>query len=312
MGAVLAALSAGGCGFGAGEPPGKTSLRVTKDFGAVPVIDTAQPKASGSETVMRLLERNVKSVDKRFGGGFVQAIDGASGGTRQGRSYDWFFYVNGYISDKGAASVEVQPGDRIWWDLRDWTLTDRVPAVVGSYPEPFAHGFKGRRHPTRVECGAADDLCVDVQNRLITAGGVAAIGGVGRSYTKQTLRVLVGPWPRLRDDPTAGTIGQGPQQSGVFVKIAPDGRTVTTLDPAGKVVERLGPGTGLIAATAAGGYDTTESGKVRRDPVWVVTGTDDAGVRAAVRALDEGALAGRYAVVIRDGRPVGVPERPAG
>lgn len=312
IGAALAALAVGGCGFGAGEPPGKTGLRVTKDFGSVPMIDTDSPKSSGSDTVMRLLQRNASSVGTRFGGAFVQSIDGVSAGMRNGGSFDWYFYVNGYISDKGAASVKLHPADRVWWDLRDWSYSDHVPALVGSYPEPFVHGLNGRRHPTRVECGAANELCVDVQNRLIEAGAVAAIGSVTRSYTKQTLRVLVGLWPSLRNDPTAGTIGQGPRVSGVFVRITPDGRTISTLDPHGKVVERLGPGSGLIAATAAGGYDTTESGKVRRDPVWVITGTDDAGLRAAVRALDEGALASRYAVVIKNGRPVGVPERPAG
>ena len=29
---------------------------------------------------------------------------------------------------------------------------DDVPAVVGSYPEPFLHGIDGRRLPTRIEC----------------------------------------------------------------------------------------------------------------------------------------------------------------
>ena len=40
----------------------------------------------------------------------------------------------------------------------------------------------------------------------------------------------------------------------------------------------------------------------------MVTGTDDAGVRAAVEAFDEGALAGKFAVAVAGGRPVALPE----
>jgi hypothetical protein len=43
--------------------------------------------------------------------------------------------------------------------------------------------------------------------------------------------------------------------------------------------------------------------------VWVVTGTDARGVQAAAGALDEGALAGRFAVAISGGRPVALPDR---
>jgi hypothetical protein len=196
----------------------------------------------------------------------------------------------------------------VWWDHRDWSVTDRVPAVVGSFPEPFLNGFDGNRHPIRIECGTDDDVCRDVQSRFTDLGLVAALGGVSRSFTRQTLRILVGPWSAVGGDPFAGTIGKGPKESGVYVRMSGDGKTITTLDERGRPVRRLGPGTGLIAATAPEGLEEVQSGAVRKDPIWVVTGTDERGVRAAVAALDEGALAGAFAVAVVGGRPVRLPE----
>jgi hypothetical protein len=90
----------------------------------------------------------------------------------------------------------------------------------------------------------------------------------------------------------------------VFAKPAADGRSIALLDARGAVTRTLRAGTGLIAATRV------DDGKEQlSDPVWVVTGTDDAGVAAAASALDEGALAGRFAVAISGGRPVGLPDR---
>ncbi len=295
--------------MGAGEQAEQTQLRVTRDFGATAIVDTDAPKTSGEDTVMRLLQRNTKGVKTRFGGGFVQQIDGVAGGTRNGRQVDWFFYVNGYISDKGAAGLKVRTGDRVWWDHHDWTLTDRIPAVVGSFPEPFVHGYDGNRHPVRIECGTTDTVCKDVQSRFTELNVLAAIGSVSRSFTKQTLRILVGPWTTIGGDPFAGEIGKGPKASGVFARFSADGKTLTTLDARGRPVRTLGPGTGLIAATAPDGLEEVQSGTVRKDPIWVVTGTDDRGVQAAVDALDEGALAGKFAAVIVDGRPAPLPER---
>lgn len=305
---TLAALGAAGCGLGAGSPVGETELRVTRDFGAATLVNTDTPKTSGQDTILRLLQRNAKAVTTRFGGGFVQSIDDVAGDTRAGRQFDWFFYVNGYIADKGAASIKVRNGDRVWWDQHDWTLTDRVPAVVGSFPEPFVHGFDGNRHPIRIECGTTEDVCKEVQSRFTDLGLVAAIGSVSRSFTKQTLRILVGPWSAVGEDPFARTIGEGPKASGVFARFADDGKTITTVDAQGRDVRTLGAGTGLIAATAPEGVEEVQSGTVRKDPIWVVTGTDDRGVQAAVDALDEGALAGAFAVAVVGGRPVRLPE----
>ena len=92
---------------------------------------------------MRLLQRTF-DVTTRFGGNFVQEIDGVSGGREAGRRVDWFYYVNGIESSMGAGERKLYPGDRVWWDHHDWETAMRVPAVVGAFPEPFRSGRTAR------------------------------------------------------------------------------------------------------------------------------------------------------------------------
>src|SRR3954452_10181132 len=226
--ALLGALAAllAGCGAGAGPAPSPTSLTVTQDFGARRQQELRTPKVSGSETVMRLLQRNAK-VTTRFGGGFVQSIDGLAGGIRAGRPVDWFYYVNGIEAPRGAVATRLHPGDRVWWDRHDWGAAQRVPAVVGSFPEPFLHGIGGKRLPTRVECAdPAARACDQVANRLTALRVPATRGALRAPPAEQTLRIIVGRWPSLRGDPLRDTLELGPQTIGIYARIAPDGRRI--------------------------------------------------------------------------------------
>ncbi|MGI8730092.1 MAG: DUF4430 domain-containing protein [Solirubrobacteraceae bacterium] len=295
--AVAAALA--GCGAGAGDAvDGDVGLTITRDFGATAVLATDRAKSAGADTVMRLLQRNAK-VTTRFGGDFVQSIDGTSGGRRGGRSVDWFLYVNGILTEEGASAIDVRGGDRIWWDHHDWGLTPDVRAVVGSFPEPFLHGTDGRRLPVRVECDdPRSGPCAAVADKLVALGVVAGRSVLSRSAADETLRVLVGPWKRLRGrDIEADNLDRGPKSSGVFARFDKGGGALEVLDERGRVARTLGAGSGLIAATREG----------ERQPLWYVTGTDDAGVASAARAFDESVLSDSFALAISDDLPVRVP-----
>ena len=149
----LLALPLAGCGLGAGAAPGSVAVTVTDEFGQRELPSPASLKVVGQETVMSLLERNYK-VSTHFGGKFVQSINGLSGESEGAEPVDWFYYVNGVEAPKGAAATNVHAGDQIWWDRHDWSQTESVPAVVGSFPEPFLHGIDGVRYPVRVQCSS--------------------------------------------------------------------------------------------------------------------------------------------------------------
>ena len=303
--AALVAVTTAGCGLGAGAPPTAINLNVTRDFGAHVVHSWGAPQVRGQETVMSLLMRNA-TVTTRYGGGFVQSIDGLSGGESGGQPIDWFYYVNGVEAPQGAAATNVHPGDHIWWDLHDWSQTDSVPAVVGSFPEPFVNGLDGRRLPVRVECVAISSApCQTVSSRLRTLGVLAALAAIGPGDEPETLRVLVGPWTAVGGNPTVHQIQDGPRASGVYARFSASGSTLALLNEEGATARTLTAGAGLVAATRSG----------EAAPVWVVTGTDDAGVEEAARAFNQISLANRFALALAPTGatlPVPAPASPGG
>ena len=100
IGLLLAALALAGCG---GEGPtaddGTARLWVTRDRGASVLLDVEVP---AGQTLLRALKSEAK-VETRYGGGFVQSIDGLEGSAR--RHEDWFWFVNGLAGDRSAALV---------------------------------------------------------------------------------------------------------------------------------------------------------------------------------------------------------------
>jgi hypothetical protein len=138
---VLAVAVLTGCG---GEDRGKATLWVTRDRGAEVILDREVPTGL---TAMQALDR-VADIETRYGGRYVQAINGIEGSLVNRR--DWFYFINGYEADRSAAEYRLREGDVEWWDFRSWQTRMREPVVVGAFPEPFLHGFAGRRLPARV------------------------------------------------------------------------------------------------------------------------------------------------------------------
>jgi hypothetical protein len=278
-----------GCGFGEGEEQagGAATLRVTRDFGHRELGSVRLDKVREGQTVMRML-RSEFDVTTRYGGRFVQSIDGLSG-KGAGGQVDWFFWVNGVEADKGAAEWEVAPGDRIQWDRRDWSAAMRVPAIVGLYPEPFVSGTGGKRRPVRVECEDVHaPACTDARDRLQRAGVPTSGSSLGAPGTEEVTRLVVARWPRARGVRGASELEDGPESSGVFARFSDDGDTLELLDEHGDPVRRVrrGDGVGLVLAL-----------QPRADElVWIVTALDEKGLEAGVRTLDEGKLRDAFAV----------------
>ena len=174
-GALLASLALalllGACGRASederaraigGEGPGAT-LWVTRDRGAELLLEARVPAGL---TVLEALKREAE-VETRYGGRFVQAIEGIEGSL--GEQQDWFYFVNGIEPDVGSAEVELRPGDVAWWDFRAWRGRMQQPVVVGAFPEPFLHGWNGRRRPAEVR--GPPELAGEARALLATLGG---------------------------------------------------------------------------------------------------------------------------------------------
>jgi hypothetical protein len=293
--ALAASVALAGCGLGAGKGTSGVTLTVTRDFGTVPVGGVADRHVAGSQTVMRLLERSFR-VTTRYGGGFVQSIAGLSGtSTRR----DWFYYVNGIQAPTGAAGTGVHRGDRIWWDLHDWTATDSIPAVVGTFPEPFVHGVGGKRLPTTLACAAdTSAACKRVASEFHAIGVPAPTALLGTGSGSDSLAVVVGTWRDLHGELAATLVEHGPGASGIYARFTgPTGSSLQLLNPAGHVVTTLGAGAGLVAATGQSATGT----------VWLITGTDAAGVSAAAAALTPARLRDHFALAVQGSTDLPVP-----
>jgi hypothetical protein len=290
--AVSLAAAATGCGFGPGESTsGEVTLTVTRDYGANVLLETGEEDPAESETVIRLLDRETE-ITTRYGGGFVQSIDGLAGGQRAGRPVDWLLFVDGTLSERGAGDVRVSDGARIWWDHHDWgSGPGSGSAVVGSFPAPFA-----RAATTDLACvPAGTRACSGAKDALARAGARVKDVGVGALGAGEEPGVLVGTYAAIRS--SARVLEEGPEASGVYARPTRGGAGLALLDERARRVRTLGAGAGLVAATRTAG----------RPPVWAVTGPDDAGVLAAAGALDERDLAGRFAVAVQDGQAVALP-----
>jgi hypothetical protein len=294
---LLAALVAAGCGLGPGEEVGDVGLTVTREFGSVPMVGEVIVSADESDTVMRVLEGNAE-ITTRYGGGFVQSIDGVEASEHGGHYRDWFFFVNGIESPVGAAAFDLHGEEQIWWDYRDWTAAGRVPAVVGSFPTPLVGGYGGHVHPVVLECEGGGDACA-IARRALGQEGVKLSAG----SPDDAIRVLVGPWRRLRTDPAAALLAAGPAESGVYAEFegAGAGLRLHGLDPAAGDAREFGAGAGLVAATR----------RYEAPPTWLVTGVTGAGVREAAAALSRAALRDHYAVAVEGVKTTPLPIDPA-
>jgi hypothetical protein len=276
---VVLTVLAAGCGEHRLRGPVTTgggpsaSLIVTAGFGAATLHDL---RVAPGQTVIAALEGATR-ITTSYGGLYVESIDGKTGSAASG--HDWLFFVNGLESDVGAAAVTVATGDRIWWDYRAWRTYVGVPAVVGSWPEPFLHGIAGKRPAVTAD---------PPLDGALRAAGADVVEGTAH------LRALVGADVALRArDPLWRRAARDPQHHGLTAWI--DGDRVLVWDAEAARARAVPTGVAVIAATRDGD-----------DVVLAVAGTtvDGAATAAAALARDPSLVARRYAVVLDAGGAV--------
>ena len=113
-------------------------------------------------------------VETRYGGRYVQAVDGIEGSLDAQR--DWFWFVNGYEGDRSAASYRLRDGDVAWLDYRGWQREGEARVVVGAFPEPFLHGYDGKTRPAAVRYDAARETRATELARTSAPASVEPLG----------------------------------------------------------------------------------------------------------------------------------------
>jgi hypothetical protein len=320
--ALLIGLTLGGCqaatvdevpvvaeeddNTGSIEQTDQARIIVTRDFSDEALIDeyiTVTGEISAMAALMDIAE-----VETAYGGGFINGINGLRSGYSDNHESkeDWFLFFNGIMSNTGALDYTLNPGDVQHWDYHNWDFRQFIPAIIGDFPEPFLHGYKGKIYPTVVvyqdgwqeeavriadtliEMGVSDTTCHSLDNLNEEAKKSSNLVLVGDSEF-ELITELNDVWDRL----------------GFFCHF--EAGSLETYDAAGGAVAEYSGNTGLIQATQSP-WNPKGTG-VCENVVWMITGTDDTGVTAAVDNMVENYLDFQYAcaVVINGDELIRVP-----
>jgi len=166
---------------------------VTQDFGAELMLDESVAVNDGANALDAL--QKVTTIETKYGGGFIEAINGVRSQYSQSKvRKDWFFYINGISANVGGLSYKLCDGDIEHWDFHDWSLRAFVPAIIGDFPQPFLSGYRGKVSPTiivhdKVFQNAAQDLMNELEK--LGVENVCTAGTESSAYSKEHSNLIL-------------------------------------------------------------------------------------------------------------------------
>ena len=272
------------------------SLRISQGYGASILADeklSCQPILSVMDALYSVYPDDIETA---YGGSYVKGIASlrAEVGGLGKPNKDWFFFVNGIFADTGALDYLPQRGEKLWWDYHPWQMFQATNTVIGCYPEPFLHGYRGKTNPTRILYRAEER---DLASQLAEALSILGVRDVSIMEISGELieeregpTIVVGVWEALKQINSLDELNQGFQKNGTFVHFTDS--SIELLDYTGKKGDEVFAGTGVITASGKAAGDV--------NPLWIISGTDIEGVRKAVTFLvkQPSKIAGYYSAVI--------------
>lgn len=259
------------------------SLLVSQNYGAVALAKEdvlLKPKMSVLDGLVSVYPDEVETA---YGGSYVRGISSLrskTGGLGK-PNQDWFFFVNGIFANMGALDYLPQPGEKVWWDYHPWQMFQGTTAVIGCYPEPFLHGYRGKIKTTAILYSPEEkEFALQLAETLKTAGvqEVTPAEITNEALTKRAGPTLViGEWGKLRENAYLAEWNQAYAKNGTFIHFTEN--SLELLDYTGEKAHELTKGAGVITAFGETAGDDS--------PLWIVSGIDPEGLSNAVRLLVE-------------------------
>ena len=284
----------------------QATVVVTQDFGKQLILEQEIDLEAATSAMAAL--QTVADVETKYGGGFVSTINGISSecaGVSQSKT-DWFFYTNGVTSNTGAGGYTLRDGDIEHWDFRAWSYHQFVPAIIGAFPQPFQSGYRDRFKPTAVVHEEAFFAEAEALAEELSGYGVAEITAVRYDLltdaAKGNSNLIIMALP---DNTLISELNKAHKKLGFYAYF--DQHELIVLDAEGNLAGKYGTGCGLVQATQnpwnPNGVGSGEN------VVWMVTGTDENGVRSAAEVLtnNNDELRHAFAVVISDKEVTRIP-----
>jgi hypothetical protein len=276
-------------------------LVVTTSFGAGTLLDVVAGIDAGT-SAMDALEA-VAQTETSYGGGFVESINGVGG---VGKT-DWFYYVNGLTARTGAKDYVLRNGDIEHWDYHPWSSYRGLSAIMGCFPWAFVNGYGGETRPSVVAYGSqyaqeAADIAAVLRGAGARDVSLVALAQLTPEQMSSSHLVL------LADSDAAAVREVFDRRSKLGLFVSLDGSVLRGFAASGEEKAVYERAAGVLAATQ-NPWNPRGTGACENVLV-LISGCDEAGVRAAARALasDHGALLTWCgAIVEADGTMLSLP-----
>jgi hypothetical protein len=290
------------------QPENSSQVRVvvTRDFGHQVMLDELVPIDSNTSAMEAL--REVAEIETAYGGGFVNAINSVHSGYSGSHTSkeDWFVYFNGISSNVGALDYTLHPGDTEHWDFRDWDFRQFVPAIIGDFPEPFLHGYRGVVYPTVITYqdgweGEAREIAERLSQLGVESISSKNVDELLDDEKESSNLILLG----TSDCQLIGEINQPWNKLGFYCHF--ENSSLKVFRSTGDLAAEYEAGVGVIQATQ-NPWNPKGVG-VCENVVWMLSGLDETGVKNAVDTLVNHHNDFEYAcaVVVAGGEVIKVP-----
>jgi len=257
-------------------------LVVTQDSGSEVLYENILSFEDG-ETLCDVMQ-NTEELSAKWKGSFTHEImgikkdNGGIGGERKA----WFFHVNGLCSDACAPGVGLNDGDVIWYDYHTWvSMSSANSAIVGSYPEPFVHGFRGEVNPSIIMASESHmEMAEALKESMLEIGVLdVEIKGFDVSLIRDRIgpTIVLGEWDEIKGFDYIQALNKSYKKTGLNVRFMEEGIELHRFD--GEHVRTVSENGGIIVATGTGAGD--------RNALWLAVGTDLEGLEAVAELLTE-------------------------
>ncbi|MFC2045584.1 DUF4430 domain-containing protein [Chloroflexota bacterium] len=285
----------------------QATVVVTRDFGSLLLVEENLAMESNMTALDAL--QQVTEVETKYGGGFIDSINDISSSNEgsNGEKKDWFFYINGLSVKTGAKEYTLHDGDVEYWDFRDWSFRQFIPALIGGFPEPFLHGYGGIIYPTVVVYQDGwEETAGQVADSLSQLGvsdiSTSSVTELPAERKESANLILLG----TSNHQLIAEINQAWDRLGFYAHFHDN--YLKAYNSAGDLIAENGAGSGVIQATQSP-WNPKGIG-VCENVVWIISGTDTDGVAAAVDTLVNHYSDFKYAysVLLDNGELIKVPQ----
>ncbi len=306
---IIIAMYLGGCTHKTSLENGNIKVIISKDFGKEQLHDDEIP-LNENTSVMEIMEENYE-VETAYGGGFVNAVDGLkSGFTRnkdKRRKTDWFYYINGMLTQVGAKNYYLKPGDTIIWDYHNWSSNMYLSTIIGSYPSNFINGYEDNILNTQIKSTNAFKRESEHLSKFLKDNGLENVELADldeRELEDDNINsIVIGQFEELLQINYIKNIYKDGKRAGLFFEIQDN---IKALDYQGNVSKEFKEG--AVITSILKNYGSLGT-------LWIVTGNDDESIKNAIKILYETPekIEGKFSVIVTE-EVVNIPtdlKRPA-